>query len=231
MRTDRRIWQYFQQDRTASNVTRQVGVVVVLGGVVLSSMLSMRVFGAMAQSPCAQGDRTYTVVSGDTLRKIAAHYNTSWQKLASYNHIAKPSMIYVNQVICIPGEAPVRSGLPPVKGSGNYFPSGQCTWWANERYHQLHGIYVPWTTNSDAWAWKDRAHDFHWDVSSVPSQGAIVDLQPGVQGASRLGHVAVVERILDNGHVIASNMNWGQYSRQVTDVEFSPGPGVTFITF
>ena len=209
MRIDQRIWQYFQQHRTASNVTRQLGVVVVLGGIVLGSMLGIRVFGAMAQSPCAQGDQTYRVVSGDTLGKIAAHYSTSGQKLASYNHIANPNMIHVDQVICIPGKPPVRSGPPPVKGTGNYFPDGQCTWWANERYHQLHGIYVPWTTNSDAWAWKDRAHDFHWNVSSRPSRGAIVDLQPWVQGASGLGHVAVVERMLGNGHVIASNMNWG----------------------
>ena len=231
MRTDQRIWQYFRQHRTASNVTRQLGVVVVLGGVVLGSMLGIRVFGAMAKSPCSQGDQTYRVLSSDTLGKIAAHYNTSWQKLASYNHIANPNTIYVNQLICIPGKAPVRSGPPPVKGTGNLFPHGQCTWWANERYHQLQGIYVPWTTNSNAWAWKDRAHDFHWNVSSRPSRGAIVDLQPWVQGASGLGHVAVVERVLGNGHVIASNMNWGKSYWEVTDVEFSPGPGVTFITY
>lgn len=117
-----------------------------------------------------------------------------------------------------------------IQGSGNYFPYGQCTWWANQRYHQLHGIYVPWTTNSDAWQWNMRAYDFHWTVSDSPTIGAIVDLQPWVQGAGGLGHVAVVESILGDGSVVASNMNWGSNPLQVTYVEFFPGPGVAFIT-
>jgi surface antigen len=90
---------------------------------------------------------------------------------------------------------------------------------------------VPWTTQSNAWQWKDRARNFHWRVSSSPSPGAIVDLQPWVQGAYGLGHVAVVERILNNGHVIASNLNWGAYPEQVTYVEFVPDAGVSFITY
>jgi len=51
-----------------------------------------------------------------------------------------------------------------------------------------------------------------------------------VQGAYGLGHVAVVEQVLSNGHVIASTMNWGVYPWQVTYVQFTPGPGVTFIS-
>ena len=116
------------------------------------------------------------------------------------------------------------------EGSVNAFPYGSCTWWANQRYHQMHGIFVPWRTQSDAWQWTARAYQFGWYVSDRPVVGAIIDLQPGVQGASTwAGHVAVVERILSNGHVIASNMNWGARPWQVTYVEFAPGPGVTFI--
>ena len=114
-------------------------------------------------------------------------------------------------------------------GSSNPFPYPSCTWWANQRYHQLHGVFVPWRTNSNAWQWTARAYQFGWHVSSRPSYGAIIDLQPWVQGAYGLGHVAVVERILRNGHVIASNMNWGAYPYRVTYVEFAPGRGVTFI--
>jgi surface antigen len=120
--------------------------------------------------------------------------------------------------------------LAPIKGTGNYFPYGQCTWWASQRYHQLHGVYVPWTTNSDAWRWSIQAKNFHWVVSSKPTVGAIIDLQPWVQGAYGLGHVAVVEKVLPNGHVLASNMNWGG-SSSVVYVNFVAGPGVTFITF
>jgi hypothetical protein len=43
--------------------------------------------------------------------------------------------------------------------------------------------------------------------------------------------VAVVEKILGNGDVIASSMNWGAYYWEVTDAEFWPGPGVTFISY
>src|SRR6266702_365516 len=114
-------------------------------------------------------------------------------------------------------------------GGGNVFPYGSCTWWADQRYFQLHGVFVPWHTQANAWEWTARAYEFGWHVSSKPVVGAIIDLQSGVQGASGLGHVAVVEKILSNGHVIASNMSWGAYPWQVTDVEFTPGPGVTFI--
>jgi surface antigen len=95
----------------------------------------------------------------------------------------------------------------------------------------LTGIYVPWTSQSNAWQWTARAEQFHWQVSSHPARGAIIDLQPWVQGAYGLGHVAVVEKVLSNGKVVASNLNWGAHPEQVTDVEFTPGHGVTFITF
>lgn len=117
------------------------------------------------------------------------------------------------------------------KGHNNPFPYGSCTWWADQRYHQLTGIYVPWTTRADAWEWTARARQFHWHVSKAPAKGSIIDLQPWVQYAYGLGHVAVVEKVLANGRVIASNMSWGAHPRQVINVEFSPGPGVTFITY
>ncbi len=215
-------------------VVAHVAVVSVIGLVLLGNLLGGTIFGAFAQSACSSGDQTYMVVSGDTLGAIASRYGTNWQALASYNHIANPNLIYIDQKVCIPGSHSVsnsNNGLLAAKGMGNLFPYGQCTWWANQRYYQLHGVYVPWTTNSDAWAWTDRAYQFHWHVSSTPTVGAIVDLQPWVQGAYGLGHVAVVEQVLGNGSVIASNMNWGVYYWEVVDVEFSPGPGITFITY
>lgn len=127
--------------------------------------------------------------------------------------------------------APVSTPAPrPQGGPGwNPFPYGTCTWWADQRYFQLHGTFVPWHTQADAWQWTTRAYQFGWHVSNTPVLGAIINLQPYVQGAYGLGHVAVVEKILSNGHVIASNMAWGANPQQVTYVEFSPGPGVTFI--
>ena len=123
-----------------------------------------------------------------------------------------------------------QSSVLHSESRGNVFPYPACTWWANQRYAEWHGSYVPWTTNSMAWQWKDRAHDFGWRVSTRPKVGAIIDLQPWVQGAYGSGHVALVEKVLGNGHVIASNMSWGANPYAVVDWEFAPGPGVTFIT-
>lgn len=114
-------------------------------------------------------------------------------------------------------------------GSGNWFPYPSCTWWANQRYQQLHGVYVPWRTQSDAWEWTARAHQFGWQVSTRASQGAIIDLQPWVQGAYGAGHVAVVEKVYSDGSVLASNTNWGANPYSVAYVHFHPGGGVTFI--
>lgn len=218
----------------ASIVAAHICVLMMIGLLVLGGTLGPRIIGAFAHSPCASGDHSYSVASGNTLSGIAARYGTTWQRLTSYNHLANPNMIYVHQIICIPGKHTKSGGGgggSAVRGTGNYFPYPQCTWWAAQRYYEMHHVYVPWTTNADAWEWTARAYQFHWHVSSRPSVGAIMDLQPWVQGAYGLGHVAVVERVLGNGDVIASNMNWGRYYWQVTNVQFSPGSGVTFITF
>lgn len=117
-----------------------------------------------------------------------------------------------------------------IHGTYNPYPYAQCTYWASQRYFQVHGFFVPWTSNSDAWLWTTRAREYHWRVSSVPTVGSIMDLQPWVQGAFNLGHVAYVERVLPNGHVIASNMNWAGSGGHVVNVEFAPGRGVTFLS-
>jgi surface antigen len=210
-------------------------VATVLGLVFLGSAFGPTLFKTFAQAPCASGDQTYTVANGDTLGSIAARYNITWQSLASHNQLANPNMIYVAQRLCIPASksfsaSAVAANTSAAVGSGNTFPYPACTWWADQRFHQMHGVYVPWMTNANAWQWTQRAYQFGWHVSSMPSVGAIINLQPGVQGASYLGHVAVVEQVLGNGSVIASNMSWGGNPSAVTDVQFSQGPGVTFIS-
>jgi N-acetylmuramoyl-L-alanine amidase len=238
LRNYQQVLDYIEQCSASSFVVKS-SAAVLLGLLFMGSILGMNAGKALAQFqlPCASSDRAYTVVSGDTLGGIASRYGTTWQRLASYNHIANPNVIYINQKVCIPGAGSGSDGSAgyndpaPIKGKGNFFPYGQCTWYANQRFYQLHGIYVPWTTQSNAWQWTARAYQFGWHVSSSPSVGAIIDLQPWVQGAYSLGHVAVVERVLQNGNVIASNMNWGVYYWKVTDVEFAPGPGVTFISW
>jgi surface antigen len=240
-RSHTNIQQYLRQHRLASIVIGHIIVAFVLGLAWLGSAFGPSLRGVFAQASCSSNDQTYVVASGDTLSSIASRYGASWRTLASHNQLANPNMLWLNEHICIPAHSStatvihqpyVNTGTNSlaILGSTNPFPYGQCTWWADQRFHQLNGAYVPWVTGSNAWQWSSRAVEFHWRVSSIPTVGAIVDLQPGVQGASYLGHVGVVEQVLGNGRVIASNLNWGATPARVVDVEFSAGPGVTFIT-
>ncbi|MBE3564759.1 MAG: CHAP domain-containing protein [Thermogemmatispora sp.] len=122
-------------------------------------------------------------------------------------------------------------GLPlqPTEGDLNRFAYGQCTYWANLRYHELTGYWVPW--QGDAYQWVAGAEQYGWVVSSQPHVPSIIVLQPGVQGASAYGHVAVVERINPDGSVYTSNYNWyanGGWNR-LSYATFYPGPGVAFV--
>lgn len=59
------------------------------------------------------GANSYTVKSGDVLWKIAEQFNTTYQKLAEYNNIKNPHLIYVNQVIKIPDTSTAAPAPPP----------------------------------------------------------------------------------------------------------------------
>ncbi|GHO75317.1 hypothetical protein KSD_30880 [Ktedonobacter sp. SOSP1-85] len=113
----------------------------------------------------------------------------------------------------------------------NSFPFGTCTWYANKRFHDLYGYYVPWSHGGAmAWQWADRAAESGWNVSSAPTEGAIIVLQGGVQGSGGAGHVGVVEQVLDDGSVIASSMNWQPNPRAVSYQHYYPGRGVSFVS-
>ncbi len=256
LHTHQYINKLVQQYNVKSFVVK-ISIVAVMALLFLGATLGVNVAGAHAQSfnACPGADRTYSVVSGDTLGKIAYRYGTTWATLASHNGIANPNVIYINQRICIPANGAVSGGYvaksggaptyaasvthtAPIAvtqpssavGRGNVFSYPSCTWWANQRYAQFHGYYVPWTTNSMAWQWTARAYNFGWHVSSRPTVGSIIDLQPWVQGAYGGGHVAVVEQVLGNGRVVASSTSWGANPYAVTYWQFTPGPGVTFIS-
>ena len=120
-----------------------------------------------------------------------------------------------------------RTAKRKAVGRSNVFPHGQCTGWADQRYYQLHGVFVPWVANAAQWAARARA--FGWRVSKTPQVGDILALKSGIQGAGRLGHVGVVEQVLGNGYVIVSSMNWGVHPAAVSRFQFAPGRGVAFI--
>jgi surface antigen len=126
------------------------------------------------------------------------------------------------------GYAPNSTGGQTVVNNGTSlsWPLGQCTDWANRRYHALTGFWVSWTGNANQWAAGARAAG--WTVSSTPHVPSIIVLQAGVQQASGYGHVAVVESMVNSTTVHTSNMNWSAWDT-VTYVDFTVGAGVSFV--
>lgn len=131
------------------------------------------------------------------------------------------------------------SGIAPSdSGSLNRFFYGQCTYWANMRYHELTGHWVPWLGNAADWAW--QAPNYGWRTASYPNPNgpSIIVLAPYTQGAGAYGHVAVVESGVSAAAaakgVSTSNWNWsaggGGWAIE-SWVTFYPGGGVTFIWY
>ena len=230
------IRKYLQQHKAISIIAGHIVVMIALTVTLFGHSFSKSLAGVFAQESCPAGHQAHTVLNGETLSSIAMNYHTNWYQLQQLNDISDPNWIYPGQTICVPSsERSASSFAYPASSNGsvgnnNPFPYGQCTYWADERYHTLHGVYVPWMNNANAWQWTTRANQYRWNVSSTPTIGAIINLQGGVQGASGYGHVAVVERIVDSSHVLTSNMNWGE-GASVTYTTFATGYGVTFITY
>ncbi len=122
-----------------------------------------------------------------------------------------------------------RNPLAFSGGFTNVFSYGQCTWWAAQRYFQLHNVVVPWRSQANAGQWTARAYENGWRVSGLASVGSILVLQGGVQGAGAVGHVGIVEQVLNDGTAIVSSMTWGYGGGRVSLDAVRPGPGVAFL--
>lgn len=88
-------------------------------------------------------DTVYTVKSGDTLSGIATKYNTTYQKLAEYNNIPNPSIIYVGQKIRIPwkptvGDVVIYNGA--VHYTNAYADSGYPCTGGKAKITQIHQL-------------------------------------------------------------------------------------------
>lgn len=104
---------------------------------------------------------------------------------------------------------------------------GGCTWWAWYK-----NSWQPLMQLGDAWQWAYNAPSHGLATGSTPAVGATVVFQPGVQGASSLGHAAHVEAVYGGGWFLVSEMSfywngggWGIVSYRYAHT----GPGVSFI--
>jgi hypothetical protein len=113
------------------------------------------------------------------------------------------------------------------RGDPNAAYFGSCTWYA--QYRRLDEPLMR-LGNAYQWAWNAGAHGLR--TGSWPAVGATVVFQPGVQGASSLGHAGHVEAVYANGWFLESAMstywNGGGWGR-VSFVYAHAGYGVSFI--
>ena len=73
-----------------------------------------KIAGMADKEPSKPTETVYTVKAGDTLSAIAAKYKMTYQKLAEYNGIKDPNVIYSGQKIRIPGGNSVLKPLDEI---------------------------------------------------------------------------------------------------------------------
>lgn len=169
----------------------------------------------------------HTVKRGETIEKLATKYKTDVSRITTYNDLdlSKPK---VGQKIIIPSgilpaserpgyEPPVAdgqqfigsgstiSGMSVTASAGNRYAPGYCTWYAYERRQQLGSSIGSFWGNANTW--DDNARAAGFTVNGTPKAGAIL-----VDNAGYYGHVAIVERVLDNGDVYLSEMNYAGFN-------------------
>jgi len=137
----------------------------------------------------------YTVKPGDSVNGIAATYSSNVQQLIAYND-AEISGITPGEQIIIPNgqiaAAPTynffSANFSATYGSNGYDP-GFCTWYVASQ------ISVPsnWG-NASSWAYYAALSG--WNVSTIPSVGAIAQTADAAGGE---GHVGIVDAVSPDG--------------------------------
>lgn len=166
-------------------------MLVLITGLTLYSVAPLAHDMGMNWNPLAQPKSSMFTDQGSGLKLVAQ---------------ATATAVFHQQTDGFSGGGPQTIG----NGAGSLnWPVGQCTFWANARYHQLTGFWVPWSGNANQWVIGARGAG--WNVSSSPHVPSIIVLM-GVEGANpTYGHVAVVESIVAGATPVTvhtSNMNW-----------------------
>ncbi len=167
--------------------------------------------------------RSYTVIEGDNLSKIADAQGTTWPRLWNKNtDLSDPDVIHIGQVLLIPVESEVLADRPvPARivptaspgivsgvtrgyNGGNTYDAGYCTWYVKNRRPDLPNN----LGNANSWYYRAAAQGL--PVGASPRAGAV-----GTTAAGDLGHVVYVERVNNDGSILISEMNYaGLYSQR-----------------
>jgi surface antigen len=214
-------------------VVINIGMSVVLVAVILGALIAVLPVGNGEASGLAK-------IFNPSLSMVTSKQNSTAliaAQAATATAVTQDGFDAGNQTYAGVTTSSTTSTLSPSDaGSLDRFFYGQCTYWANMRYHQLTGHWVPWLGNAGDWAYQASAYG--WVTSGVPNPNgpSIIVLAPGTQGAGAYGHVAVVETGVTNyaNGVLTSDWNWtGNGGGWATEswVTFYPGAGVTFVWF
>lgn len=103
-------------------------------------------------------------------------------------------------------QAPAVTEAPTVSYGANWYPQGECTWYAFERRAQLGKPVSGSWGNASNWAGQASAQGY--TVNNTPSVGAIIQSPAYSNGAYGMGHVGVVESVNGDGSITISEMNW-----------------------
>ncbi len=173
----------------------------------------------------------HTVADGDTLELIATKYNSNSNRITTINNL-ELSGIKVGQRLVVPDgvkPAPIVAPVPAVTSqssggtlggsrlnvnlfasAGNRYADGNCTWYVYERRAQMGKPIGSYWGNANTWDTSATAAGF--TVGRVPQPGSIIQWdeysEPYVLYA---GHVGVVERVLENGDIVITEMNNSAY--------------------
>ena len=126
-----------------------------------------------------------------------------------------------NVVIYSPSGAPLWANFGATVPTGqtigsNWFPGGQCTWWAEQLAAGYMGVYPDFNGNADQWAAWASSHGYA--VGGAPRVDSVVVFQPGADGAGGVGHVAWVTEVYPNrGTMTLSEMNFVGFDRRHED--------------
>lgn len=159
----------------------------------------------------------YTVAGGDTIQSIASKYQADAERIETVNNLELAGVTAGAQILIPDGVKPAPTPVPAARGNsysggggsvisrnvyasaGNRYAYGNCTWYAYERRAQLGRPIGSFWGNGGSWGYSAAAAGFV--VNNTPAAGAIL-VEPGSPG-----HVAIVERVLDNGDVYITEMN------------------------
>lgn len=172
----------------------------------------------------------YTVAAGDTAASIAAEYKTTADQIKAYNDVEVKGLNPGTEIIVPNGIKPAEpaavvstpsyssssSSSSVVSGfsfgggteyGGNKYAYGYCTYYAfNKRAAAGRPVGSNWG-NATSWAYLAAASGFA--VDSNPRAGDVFQTSGGWGG---YGHVGYVERVLPNGGIVVSEMNYAGWN-------------------